>query len=323
MSYVIGADLGATKLSLAMFDTAGGIAEQRFHPLEGRSGKLAGSFVTHAIADLIAACRDRGISPLAVCICIPGIARKDGTVWAPNIEGWEAYPLLEELRSVTGDMPVGIESDRTCYIQGERWMGKAKGLSDAIFIAVGTGIGAGICAGGRVLEGNAGIAGAIGWMTMNGKFIEPYERHGYLEYHASGSGIARLAAKMAAEEQWHHSILAAVHSGSPKTADVFDAYHRSDPLATAIIGNCIKQWGMAVANLVTIFNPQMVVFGGGVFGPAVSLLPLIGREAARWAQPLAFAQVRIEASQLGPDAGIFGAGSCAWKFYHQSQPSVT
>ena len=68
---------------------------------------------------------------------------------------------------------------------------------------------------------------------------------------------------------------------------------------------------MAVANLVSLFNPGKIILGGGVFGPAVKLIPAIRKEAFRWAQPVSIKQVTIEASSLGGDAGVYGAGYLA------------
>lgn len=73
----------------------------------------------------------------------------------------------------------------------------------------------------------------------------------------------------------------------------------------------VEFWGMAVANLVSLFNPEKIIFGGGVFGPAARLLPDIYTEAKKWAQPIGIQQVTLEASALGGEAGLFGAGYLA------------
>jgi len=82
-------------------------------------------------------------------------------------------------------------------------------------------------------------------------------------------------------------------------------------LTREAIDNAIELWGMAAANLVSLFNPEMIVFGGGIFGPATKFLDRINAEARRWAQPIAIDQVRFVASELGSDAGLFGAGRLA------------
>ena len=84
-------------------------------------------------------------------------------------------------------------------------------------------------------------------------------------------------------------------------------------VAKAVVERCIELWGMAVANLVSLFNPEKIIFGGGVFGPAIQFLPNIHAEAMKWAQPVAMRNVGIEPSSLGNHAGLFGAGLLAMR----------
>ena len=95
--------------------------------------------------------------------------------------------------------------------------------------------------------------------------------------------------------------------------DVFEAYERNDALAIAVINNAVEYWGMAVANLVSLFNPEKIIFGGGVFGPALQLLDAIYEEAKKWAQPISIGQVQLLGSALGNEAGLYGAGYLALK----------
>jgi glucokinase len=92
---------------------------------------------------------------------------------------------------------------------------------------------------------------------------------------------------------------------------VFAAYDRGDVVAKEVVGQAIEFWGMAVANLVSLFNPEKIIFGGGVFGPGAKLLGDIYAEAKKWAQPISIKQVRLQASKLGGDAGLYGAGCLA------------
>ena len=95
--------------------------------------------------------------------------------------------------------------------------------------------------------------------------------------------------------------------------DVFDAYDNGDELAKKIIDNAIECWGIAVANLVSLFNPEKIIFGGGVFGPALKFLDEIYIEAKKWAQPISIQQVKLEGSALGNDAGLYGAARLVMK----------
>lgn len=297
-------DLGGTKMAVAVFSQDGSILERSVHPLASRSGAAVGAMIADAVQHM----QKHAFN--AIGIAVPGISRRQtGTVWAPNIPGWDDYPLLAEVRAAAGNVPVHIEGDRSCYIMGETWKGRAQGCSNAIYLAVGTGIGAGIMADGRLLHGAADISGAIGWMALQRPFQEEYVSCGCFESMASGEGMARVGEALAAKDSAYtgplkkHPLLA---------KDIFEAYDAKDRIAVKVINQCIELWGMAAANLVSLFNPEKIIFGGGVFGPAVQFLPAITAEAARWAQPVSMGQVRFEASALHSDAGLYGAAYLAF-----------
>jgi glucokinase len=294
---VIGVDVGGTKLSAALFSEEGEIIDKKRSLLEGKGGPKVGSLVAHHVKELVRYADNERYRIDSVGICVPGISNKiDGTVWAPNIPGWEAYPLYQEIKDGLDNpaIQVNIESDRNCYILGEIWKGSARGCSNAIFVAIGTGIGIGIVADGHIINGMNGIAGAIGWMALDRPYLEVYDQCGQFEFYASGTGIARRAGKGTARE-------------------VFMAYGQDDQVAAEVLDQCIQYWGMAVANLVSIFNPEKIIFGGGVFGPAIQFLDRIAEEAGKWAQPISMQQVKLEGSLLKGEAGMTGAACLALK----------
>ena len=229
-----------------------------------------------------------------------------------NIPGWDDYPLRDELqRALGGMMRVVIDSDRAAYILGETWRGAAAGARDAIFLAVGTGIGAGILVDGRVLRGHADIAGAIGWLALDRPYMDRWTSCGCFEYHASGPGLTNVARDLLAERSTYQGELRGLSATDLSTARLFEAYDRGDEVAVRVMEGAIEFWGMATANLVSLFNPETIVFGGGVFGPAVRFLDRIRAEARQWAQPISMQQVRFVASTLGGDAGLYGAARLA------------
>lgn len=306
---VLGIDLGGTKLAVAEFSSTGRLLSKDVVALDGRGGKDVGKLITDAISSRI------GTSPASVQsigVSVPGIARtQDGTVWAPNIPRWQDYPLVEEIRSVVGDIPVHMDSDRACCMLGELWQGNARGCRHAIYLAVGTGIGAGIFIDGAILRGADDIAGSIGWMALDKPFQNKYIPCGCFEYYASGDGIAKLAGELLDTELQYEGVLKNHPSGKLSAHHVFDAYDRNDELAMKVFSEFIQYWGMAVANLISIFNPEKVIFGGGVFGPALRFMEPIQAEARKWAQPISMTKVAFEASALGSDSAIYGAGFLA------------
>lgn len=301
-----GIDLGGTKLAAAAFDDAGEILHRESVQLAGRKGAAVGKLIAELARKLA---RDHRCE--ATGVCVPGLYRSaTGTVWAPNIPDWDDYPLLDELRgAVSGSHSVTIDSDRAAYILGETWRGAARGAKDAIFIAMGTGIGAGILADGRIIRGHGDVAGAIGWLALDRPFASRFVQHGCFEDQASGPGLVRVARDLMAETV---SYSGGLLQGEELTPDrIFSAFENGDPIAVKVLENAIELWGMAAANLVSLFNPEMIVFGGGIFGPASQFMDRIRSHAKRWAQPIAIEQVRFVASQLGSDAGLYGAGRLA------------
>lgn len=95
--------------------------------------------------------------------------------------------------------------------------------------------------------------------------------------------------------------------------DVFSAYNEKDPIAISVLHKAVEMWGMASANLVSLLNPQKIIWGGGVFGPAGIFIDDIYKEACKWAQPLSIKQVEFVPSQLSGNAGLIGAAFLAIK----------
>lgn len=204
MRYAIAVDLGGTKLSAALVSDSGQVLLRR---------KTAVDRV-RTLDQIAAAIRDiakSGGTEAARCgVIVPGIYfGATGCVWAPNLWGDERVPLRAELEQAA-EMPVTIDSDRAGYVVGERWLGAARALNDVIFLSVGTGIGAGIISGGRLLRGAGDIAGAVGWFALNPAHRDLYTRIGCWEADAAAPALARRAHTRTAEE-----AVAAARTGDP------------------------------------------------------------------------------------------------------------
>jgi glucokinase len=312
---VIAIDLGGTKLATALLSNEGEMLVSETHALEKREGSDVANLILQQANQLLNKAAEKNLSVTSLGICVPGISySKTKIVWAPNIPGWDNYPLFDELKKGIADknLDIKIDSDRACYILGEVWKGNAKGCSDAIFLSVGTGIGAGIIVNKQVLRGAHDIAGAIGWMALETPFDSKFISCGCFEYNASGEGLAHVAKALIKGNKHKQSVLTEkINSLTAK--NIFDAYREQDLLAVEVISNAIQYWGMAVANLVSLFNPEKIIFGGGVFGPALEFLDSIYEEAKKWAQPISISQVKLEGSALGSQAGLYGAAYLALK----------
>jgi glucokinase len=228
-----------------------------------------------------------------VGVIVPGIfTASTGRAWCPNLWGLDEVPLLARLRDRVR-APVVIDSDRAGYVLGESWLGAARGMRDVAFVAVGTGIGVGVLADGRVLAGAHGIAGAAGWFALTPEWDERYRATGCWEAESAGPAIAE-------------------RSGAPDAGAVIGAARNGDARARAALDHAARFLGMGIANLISLLNPEAIVLGGGVMqGGGDLLLDPIRREALRWAQPIAAGRCRIELTHLGEDAGLLGAARLA------------
>lgn len=307
---IIGVDLGGTKVAAALYDQSGTMFSKEVKLLNGAEGEAVGQLVVEVINTLISNNPDQTIE--AVGICVPGIVySKKDTVWAPNIPGWDNFPLKQRIKDGLNrsDLTVCVESDRTCYILGEIWKGAARGCENAIYLAVGTGIGAGIMLDGRVIHGANDIVGATGWMALQNPYTKEYIPCGCFEYYASGNGIATQAHRelRCAGKYNYNGALSSKPIEEITSHDVFAAYANGDPIATKVLDKAVEMWGMGAANLVSLFNPEKIIFGGGVFGPAAQFIPRIYNEACKWGQPISMKDVQFCASEVDGEAALLGA----------------
>lgn len=314
--YVIGVDVGGTKIAAGLISRNGEIIAKDQVLVKAPGGKQVSDIIQQLILKMLENATIQGCKVVSVGISIPGIYfARTGCVWAPNIAGWENYPLHADLQQLGKqyNLAISIDSDRAAYILGETWLGAARGCKNAIYLAIGTGIGAGILVDGKILRGQGDIAGAVGWLALTENYRSEYARCGCFEYHAAGEGLVRVAQDLLALEPDYRGLLRQPAAAGITTRDIFSAYEANDLLACKVIEQAIRFWGMAVANLISTFNPEMIVLGGGVFGPAAKFLASITAEAQRWAQPISAQQVKITVTTLGTNAGLLGAGAIAWQ----------
>ncbi|MBQ0068427.1 MAG: ROK family protein [Bacteroidales bacterium] len=311
---IIAIDLGGTKVASAIMETDGTIRFTHKNLLSGRQGHDVGNLVVENINRQLEKAKYHKIQITAIGICIPGSVNPvTGRVWAPNIPQWQNYPLKDVIKNSLEDRSIDIyiDNDRACYVYGEMWLGAAKNCRNVICVAVGTGIGAGIVVDGRALHGADDIIGATGWMALQAPYDNAYDEVGCFEYYASGSGICNRAKDAVRANKAYRGELRQMPISRITTPAVFTAYENGDPIAQKIIDKAIEMWGMASANYVSLLNPEMIVWAGGVFGPAKKFIDRIYDEAKKWAQPLNIKTVKFCSTQLPDNAGLLGAGYLA------------
>lgn len=289
-NYVVAVDLGGTKLAAALVHSKGQMSRKTILVVDTSSSLAPVNQIVEVTRELIGAKGEkRNISGIGVAV--PGLVRRDGTVWAPNLKGWRRMALAQRLKRALG-LPVIVESDRNAAVLGETWRGAARGKSDAIVLMLGTGIGAGILSGGNLVRGAHELSGCAGWMVVADKYGKEARAVGQLESLTAGPAIARAARAMNAQ-------------------DVAEAARRGDRTSIDLYLEAGRMLGYGVANLVSLFDPEIVIIGGGLAKASDLFLDALRKAVKERAQPIAASRVRIVTSPLGSHANLLGVARLA------------
>jgi glucokinase len=307
MPHVLAIDLGGTKCSAAVVDQSGRIVSRRNVAVD-ISSTSAPVLQIVDLANKLAAEKKPKQAYVAAAIAVPGLVRRTGTVWAPNLPGWGRMPLARRLQRAIG-IPVIVESDRNAAVLGETWRGAARGKSDAIVLMIGTGIGAGILSEGRLLRGAHELSGCAGWLTITRAELPNIAGAGELESLASGPAIARAARQRSRQEE---SSLSQLEVSRISAHEVAPAARAGDGLALDVFANAGRFLGYGIANMVSILDPEVVILGGGLSAVADLYLESLRNAMMERAQPVSAKQVRVVVSRLGGKANLLGCARIAW-----------
>ncbi len=313
----VGVDLGGTNIVVgAMSDD--GSRQYGMHSEPTRSDEGADR-VIERMAEMVettitTAMRETGAERSAfkgVGIGAPGpLDREKGIVKvAPNLK-WVDVPLRDKMSALTG-LPAAIDNDANCATYGEWWIGAARGGRNVVGLTIGTGIGGGLILDGMLYHGSSDMAGELGHITIdqNGRRCG-CGNYGCLEAYASGPAIADRAREALDLET--DSILPDLVQGDRAriTAQtVYDAASQGDLIARDVVRDTARFLGIGVANLLNIFNPDVVVIAGGVTQAGDALFEPLRAEVRRRAFRAAVDACRIVPGELPGNAGVIGAAA--------------
>ncbi|GIW07325.1 MAG: glucokinase [Dehalococcoidia bacterium] len=302
---VLAIDLGGTRMRLALVREPGAppdrVIRLATRPEEGFDRVL----------DRIAAAAHEVLrgEPLArVGIAAPGPLdpRRGVLLRPPNLPSWPAEAPIGDALSARLGVPVVVDNDANLAALGEWQAGAGRGVESLVYFTISTGIGGGLILGGALHHGVHGYAGELGHMVIqaDGPPCACGSR-GCLETLASGTAIARIVRERLAGGE---------PSRLPPTAtaeDVFAAASAGDTLAASVIEAAMWQLGVGVVNALHLFDPAIVVLGGGVTNAGRLVFDPVKRAVARLAMP-AFRQTPVVRAALGDDAGLYGAAALAF-----------
>lgn len=319
LGYVVGIDIGATSLEIALADVNGSILKRVMEPADVRQppedvlGRCSVLILEMAVA--------QGILPeqiLGIGVGVPGpVNFARGVLVAPPLmPDWENYPIRNFFKETFTSAFVAVDNDVNIMALGEQHSGDAADVDHFLVIKIGTGIGCGIMASRKVHRGSNGSAGDIGHICVDkqGPICRCGNR-GCLEAMAAGPAIAEKA--MQAVRDGKSELLRKMmedNQGVLTPEDVNTACREGDEAALEIIRASGQMIGDVLAGLVNFFNPSHIFITGGIANFGNHLLIAIKRAVLRRSLPLATTNLAINFSRTGSDAGVLGAITLALEY---------
>lgn len=319
---ILAVDLGGTKTAAALVTSAGDLLHRLQEPT-CQSGPREGIAQIARLARRLIHEAGFAMSDVACLgVGVPAVLEpvSDRVIWAPKLTGWRDVDLCPALEKELG-LPVYIEYDGHTTVLGEWWQGGGKGYQSVVALIIGTGIGGGMILDGKLFRGFNRLAGAAGWFALTSDpemQDEQARRIGFWDALASGPGLAAYA-KAQVEAHPESSLWAKAQAKKLNVEDIFAAGAAGDELAGLILHRFAGWLGLGIANIVSLLNPEVVILCGGVGSRCQELLPRIQEVMLKWAQPVSAQAVKIMISQLGADAGLYGAALGAWQRWKEKR----
>ncbi|HBT19572.1 MAG TPA: glucokinase [Clostridiaceae bacterium] len=304
--YVIGVDLGGTKITTAISDLAGKIIEKTTLATGAHLGEeVVMERIFESISMVLEASKIAEEEVRAIGIGSPGPldAEKGTIITTPNLP-FKNYNVAKPIERKFG-ITTYLDNDANAAALGEYAFGAGKGTKNLLYITVSTGVGGGAVLNGRPYRGSTSNALEVGHMT-----IEPFSPHrcncgnyGDLESLSSGTAIAKRAKE--AVEAGKETILKDAQTIT--SYEVHQAYLEGDAVAMEILDKAFAYMGIGVANLIVNFDPEVIVIGGGVSKIGDLFFAKVKESARTRCFDFMFDAVKIVPAELGQDAGVIGA----------------
>ena len=309
--YALVADVGGTQTRVALVDPVGSITARHSTETLAHEGRDAVMERLAGALQHVASAQPTDIKGIGLSLASP-VEPGTGVMYNPPNLGpeWHLYtpvPLLQERLS----LPVVAQNDATLGALGEHAFGAGRGSSNMVYMTVSTGIGGGVIINDRLYTGTSGFGGEIGHMTIdqNGP-MDNCGNIGCLEALASGTALARMAQERLRAGEG--SLILELAGGSADAADarmVVQAARQDDPLARSLVQDIARSLASGVITLMHIFDPQLIVIGGGLGQNLDMFMPTIESEVKRRAMAHFQGAVPVAKSQLGDDVSLLGAAA--------------
>ncbi len=309
--YYVGIDLGGTNIAAGIVDAEGRIIKKGSVPTGRERSSLD---IIKDMCDLVLSLmKDLGITEKdlhSIGIGSPGAPdRKNGVILYANNLPFRNVPMRAEIQKII-NVPVYLENDANCAAIAESVAGAAKGAEYAVIITIGTGIGGGVIINNKLYTGFNGAAGELGHVVLmlSGEACS-CGRKGCWEAYSSATALIRQTKKAAVENP--QSKIMELCGGDLNKIDAktaFDAARLGDETGTAVVDRYVDYLADGLANMVNIFQPNIIAIGGGVSKEGENLLaPLREKMKGRTYCAQGLEPTQLVVAKMGNDAGIIGA----------------
>ena len=310
--FIVGYDIGATSIDLALANFRGDILEHCSEPADVRNdAKVVFGRCATLVQQMLERQGGKPDQVVAVGVGVPGpVEFAKGILIAPPLmPTWEKFPIKQQVTETFPNAVIVVDNDVNIMALGELHAGGGKGLNHFIWVKIGTGIGSGIIVNADIYRGASGVAGNIGHIEAdhNGTICRCGNR-GCLEAMAAGPAIAQRGKEAA--EAGRSPFLAKKsdeNEGKISAVNVGEAAASGDIAAIEIIRDSGRLIGLVLASLVEFFNPEVIYIGGGVSKIGFTLLSSIRQAVLQRANALSTRDLHVEYSELGERAGVVGA----------------
>lgn len=313
--YTVGIDLGGTNIKAAVFDENSRIVGEisdRTDAAKGPSHVL--KKIKHLVRQMLQELKADDAEVACMGLGIPGLLDpKEGlSIFSPNFPAWENIHVVKEMNNEFS-FPVYIDNDVRVNLYGEWYFGAGKGFSNIVLITLGTGLGSGIVVDGNVLYGTTASAGEIGHMNMY-REGRPCRcgSSGCLGRYVSAVGMVRTFTERL--EQGQTSLIQGWVGGNDQqiTAKMIsDAYDLGDGLAMEVMHETGRMLGFGLSNAINLFNPELVIIGGGMAAAGDRLLRTVRDTVQQHSLQLSSQVCHIVQAKLSERAGVYGAAAYA------------
>ncbi|PIQ87453.1 MAG: transcriptional regulator [Candidatus Omnitrophica bacterium CG11_big_fil_rev_8_21_14_0_20_45_26] len=310
--YLVGIDVGGTKISVVLGTPKGRILFKRVIPTQ------TGSHTKESIRQIVAAIQESlkrfGITAKnmkGIGIGVPGPVdpKREEIEHSPNLKGWRRVPLKHILKKKFR-CPVFIENDANAAALGEKYFGSGRNVKDFAYITVSTGVGCGMIVNHQLVRGVVGSAGEIGHVTVEhpgGRLARG--KRGCLEAYASGTAIAKRASQLIRSRKNSRIYMIMKKEGAAKVQGwmVSQAADQHDPFAIQLKREAADYLGIGIGTIINLLNPKLIILGGGVMEHAQPFWKQLKQAVQRESWPYAFKKCKIIKTRLRGRVGDLGA----------------